>query len=99
MAAVTIGKTSEITIFFKGGTTLLFDDCELLPPDEPCDLPFTYVSRSTKKKKRALFCTSEIGGYSFALDFDCSIKGCENPAVDQESHQQPSVCAEHDPGR
>lgn len=68
MATATIGKTSEITIFFKGGTTLLFDDCELLSPDEPCDFPFTYVSRSTKKKKQALFCTSEIAGYAFARD-------------------------------
>ena len=68
MAAATIGKTTEITIFFKEGKTVLFEDCELLSPNESCDFAFTYVSRSTKKTKQALFCTNQIAGYSFARD-------------------------------
>lgn len=29
----------------------------------------------------------------------CSIPSCENEAIDQKAHQQPSVCWKHDPGR
>lgn len=72
MAMATIGKTSEITIFLHQGSTLMFYDCEILKNDEhgadSCDVVFTYVSRQTGLTKQALFCTSEIAGFSFARD-------------------------------
>ena len=69
------GKTSEVTIFLRSGSTLMFYDCEILSnygdtlhDTDQCDLLFTYVSASTKLKKRALFCTSCIAGHSFQVD-------------------------------
>ena len=75
MATETIGKTSEITVFLKEGSTLMFYDCDMLKGfgvnndfGDVCDIVFSYISKNTGKVKQALFCTSEIAGYSFARD-------------------------------
>lgn len=74
MAKATIGKTSEITIFLRDGGTLMFYDCEILSnygdtlhDTDQCDMIFTYVSKSTGKQKRALFCSMQIAGHSFDI--------------------------------
>ncbi len=74
MATATIGKTSEITIFLRDGATLMFYDCEILSTygdtfhgTDQCEIVFTYISKSTGKKKRALFCTSIVAGFSFDI--------------------------------
>ena len=46
--------------------------------------------------KITIKCLREVGVLPF---YKCSIKGCENYAVDQLKHLQPSVCRQHDPGR
>ena len=74
MATAIIGKTSEITIFLKSGSTLMFYECEILAGygdsrlgTDHCDILFNYRSKSTGKLKRALFCTMNIAGHSFDI--------------------------------
>lgn len=73
--ATTAKSSGEITVFLRDGGTLMFYGCELINDYgdhdngfDGCELVFTYKSASTGKKKRALFCTSVVAGYSYEVE-------------------------------